>query len=121
MTNPIFKLIKAGMDAGIVQHSLISNNIANAETAHYVGSKLDFDSYLKDAVARRSMALARTDQRHLPARQVTDITPYIRLGGPVSIDAEMADLARNTLTYHTFTEFMIREQDMLKTAIKGGK
>lgn len=115
--NP-FKAMKKGMDYSELQQRHISNNIANLETPGFKGKRVKFQEALQEIVDTRStLALSKTNARHMPSLGSTADARTVTLN-TIGVDSEMAELAKNNLLYNTYTEILMRKQDMIKTAIR---
>ncbi len=113
-----FRAMKKGMDFSELQQRHISNNVANLETPGFKGKRIKFQEALKEIVdARSSLPLNKTNARHMGAPESsTDARASVLK--TLSVDTEMAELAKNNLLYNTYTEILMRKEEMLKTAIK---
>jgi len=114
------------------RHAVLASNIANAETPGFLAKDLRFEEALRAAAAPAPppSPLWRTHPEHLPVlppqTTIRDVqgtlvpTPSDDIGGDlntVSIDREMARLARNTSQYNAATEMVSRMLDQLKRTI----
>ncbi len=62
-----------------------------------------------------------SDARRLTATVEEDSTPSSRLdGNNVNLDAEMADLARNSIEYNALVELYRLKGQLVSTVINGG-
>ncbi len=112
-----------------MRHKVIADNIANVNTPGFKKSDVVFEEKLAEAMSGRKATLTRTHARHLPGRQgdafapsiVTDTRTSLRTdGNNVDIDAEMANLAKNTIYYNAVAQKLGSYFSNLKAAIKGG-
>lgn len=63
------RLLHAAMRVSVTNHTVIANNVANADTPGYNPTKLDFQATLKDAIrGGRSVSLRKTHPKHLEGR-----------------------------------------------------
>lgn len=117
------------MGAASLRHKVLTNNIANVNTPGFKRSEVVFEDRLAEAMAGKKLALARTNAKHLPGGRggssapavVTDATTSLRTdGNNVDIDAEMANVAKNTIYYDAVAQMLGRYYTNLKSAIKGG-
>lgn len=119
--------LKQAVDAYARRHQVTAQNIANVETSGYRSRKLRFEDLL--AKAGPGIEGYRTHERHIPIgrRGVADVTPEVidaRTGydngvNDVDIDAEMANLATNDLSYRLATRLLSQRYSVLRGAIKG--
>jgi flagellar basal-body rod protein FlgB len=117
------RLLVGAMKVAQMNHRLIANNIANADTPGYTPVTLDFQATLRDAIEGRGrIALRRTSPEHLAAERL--------LGGPaalvygskndynqVDIDQEMANLSRNTGDFNVYGSLLVKRFQMAKNML----
>ena len=109
------------------RHQVTAQNIANVETQGYRARKVKFEELL--TAAGPSIEGYRTHERHfaIGRRGVGDVTEQVREArtgydngvNDVDIDAEMANLATNDLTYRLATRLLSARYSVLRGAIKG--
>lgn len=114
------QLVSLALDAANAQHRMISQNIANANSAGYTRGYVDFGE-LFDSVARGQKSGLSADAI-VDAKQRLEggmITRYTTI--QVSLEQEMAELAKNTLYFQTLLTGLGKRGDVLKMAISEGK
>ncbi|HWQ62626.1 MAG TPA: flagellar basal body rod protein FlgB, partial [Negativicutes bacterium] len=108
LSSPQETVLEQALGAAALRHKVIANNIANVNTPGFKKSDVVFEDKLAAAMTGKPLPMARTHAGHLPGRQgdaftpavVTDTTTSLRTdGNNVDIDAEMANVAKNTLYY----------------------
>lgn len=108
------------LDGVAMRHRVIANNIANAETPGFTRSDVSFEEQLKQALASGIDDEASVER--ISPETVPDSTSQTRPdGNNVSIDKEMADLTKNSLSYETLTQLTNLKFSMLKQAITEGR
>jgi len=135
-------ILEQAINLRSLRNTLITANIANVDTPGYRPTDIPFQElmsrYMEDASA--PSGLARTDEAHFntdgrsgsgttgshgPIDQASDaVTEPSERGTPnsVDIDVEMTRLATNNLQYQAAVQALIKEFELLKTAItEGGK
>lgn len=120
-----YELLKKGLDASSQRQSVISNNLANVNTAGYKRSYVTFEDNLKQSTD--NLEMIRTDSRHINdgadygAIQVkTDKSSSMNEdGNNVDIDNEMTNEAENTLKYYALTSEISRRINMTSSVING--
>jgi len=117
------------LGAAALRHKVISNNIANVNTPGFKKSDVRFEDKLAAAMAGTKLAMARTNPRHLSGGAgdlapaiVTDRTTSLRTdGNNVDIDAEMANVAKNSIYYNAVAQQLGTYFSNLKSVIREGK
>jgi flagellar basal-body rod protein FlgB len=112
-------------DASWLRHSVISNNIANADTPTYKRKDVDFQTYLEEELSGGSSLddeVADADLEVLTGRTYTDYsTVSYRLdGNNVDIDTENSYLAQNQIKYYTVLDSISQEFSRLSSVCKSG-
>jgi len=103
-----------------VRNRVIASNIANADTPGYRRAYVRFEESLKQMLAEGGPRDVG-DARRLTPSVEEDTTPSARLdGNNVNLDAEMADLARNSIEYNALVELYRLKGQMISTVINGG-
>ena len=133
MINNMFKNIKwleKGLDAAWLRSQVISNNIANVDTAGFKSSRVEFEQAFKSALEQDSM-VSNIQNKHfsfsdpvdnVTASVVKDSDTVMRMdGNNVDIDYENAELAKNTIYYNTLVQQISSEFRRLNIAINEGK
>jgi flagellar basal-body rod protein FlgB len=131
-------LVQRSLDASALSHKVIANNIANVDTPGFKRADVVFSDKLKRALEARqnageTLALARTDARHLDPEAgddinalqpevVTDSSTSLRNdGNNVDIDHEVSLLSQNTVWYQTLAQITQRQFTDLMSAIHEGR
>lgn len=125
--------LSRSMDLRARSHEMILNNVANADTPNFKPFSLNVEEALRrDPPPNASAPLTRTDDHHLPGRQVPGDPslearpaaddPLLLRGdrNGVDIDKEMTALAKNSLLYRATTQIVASKFSGLKKAITGG-
>ena len=110
-------------DASWTRQSLITNNIANADTPNFKRKDVQFETYLYNAVTGSDSldsTVADMDLNQLNATTYTDQSnmSYRMDGNNVDIDTESAELAKNQLKYYTLMDSMSQEFSRLRSALR---
>lgn len=131
MTNRIFgrtiDALSRSLDLRDTKHTLISANIANAETPGYKAKRIDFEESLARALDLADAPMSRTNPKHMNASGDVDrVSPEIynnpnnvvrEDGNSVDRDAEMVALAENQMLYNASIDSLRRKLALLKYAI----
>jgi len=121
LDTPLNWALKSGLDYTSLNHRLISDNIANADTPNYKATRLNFDDYYEQA----KRALDKGSKQQMPDVKefiYRDESTTMRLdGNNVDPEKEMVELARNGLAYSTLIELVNRRGAYMLLAVTEGK
>ena len=120
------------MDLRSQRHTVISSNIANAETPNYKSGKVDFEDELRRAVPKKNkMNLKTSNASHISlTADIEGIKPQVvlettdKLGADkntVDLDKEFVALSKNKLMYDVSAEIISMKFKGLLKAIKETK
>jgi flagellar basal-body rod protein FlgB len=114
--------LSAALDAASRRHAVIAANIANANSEGYAPLHLQFDQRVEEARE------ALQDQQWLAAGGIDALRGFVAPAADVSeantrtrLDAEMAELARNSVQFQALTQGLSRHLAMLALAAADGK
>jgi len=137
MANPIQSIIfdriqiprmQTVLDLASARQKLLTENVANAETPGYRRKDIDFQSELKSAMNASSTGTVKTTRpEHLggakpgtaPKVERGDIPEGQEYG--VSIDQEMAQVARNQMEFNVAARLVEKKFEGLRNAIRSGR
>ena len=110
-------------DASWRRNDILANNIANADTPGFKRKDVQFETYLKNAVAGTDSlneTVANIDLNELNCTTYTDQEnlSYRYDGNNVDINTENVELAKNQLKYYTLMNSMSQEFSRLKSALR---
>lgn len=110
-------------DASWRRNDILANNIANADTPGFKRKDVQFETYLKNAVAGTDSlneTVANIDLNELNCTTYTDQAnlSYRYDGNNVDINTENVELAKNQLKYYTLMNSMSQEFLRLKSALR---
>ena len=110
-------------DASWRRNDILANNIANADTPGFKRKDVQFETYLKNAVAGTDSlneTVANIDLNELNCTTYTDQAnlSYRYEGNNVDINTENVELAKNQLKYYTLMNSMSQEFSRLKSALR---
>lgn len=116
-------VLNKAADAGWQRNTILTNNIANADTPNYKRQDVEFETYLYEAVNGNDSlddAINQLDLDTLHATTYTDKSnlSYRMDGNNVDINTENVELAKNQLKYYTLMDSMSQEFSRLKAALK---
>ena len=118
-------LLSKVLDLRSARHSVISGNVANAETPGYIQKEIPFEQELQKAFDKNSIKLEKSEQVHLSGSEdimENSFDPYKLVkeyGKPneLNIDTEMAKMAQNNLMYEASTKLLSMKFELLKAVI----
>jgi flagellar basal-body rod protein FlgB len=109
-------LLERALSGATLRQTALSNNIANANTAGFKRSDVDFASTLAGAIdsgdSRQQIAGAQFSPVVDPSTGRAD-------GNNVDVDTEMADLSENSVVYQTLVEVAKARIQIISSAIGG--
>ena len=107
-------------DASWTRNDILANNIANADTPGFKRKDVQFETYLKNAVAGTDSLNETVANIELNCTTYTDQAnlSYRYDGNNVDINTENVELAKNQLKYYTLMNSMSQEFSRLKSALR---
>jgi flagellar basal-body rod protein FlgB len=110
-------VVQRSLEGASLQQEVLSNNLANADTAGFKGSNVDFQSSLAAALSSSNPTAA---VENLTFQPQTDTSTSIQAdGNNVDMDQQMSDLTQNAVEYETLTEIEKTRVGMIQSAIGG--
>ena len=129
-------LLNKTMDASWLKNEVHAQNVANQDTPNYNAKYVEFDTQFKRALLeldKGEFAGKKTRAKHIDigARDIDplEVNPFIaedtvstmRMdGNNVDIDAEMNEVAKNTIYYNSLANKVTSELRRLRSAIVSG-
>lgn len=125
------RALGASVNLRQLRNNVISSNIANAETPGYVAKKVEFENALQRAIALEGTKAARENPDHILTGQGSiskvraDVfdNPEVNInpdGNTVNLEAEMSQLAENSLIYRAAIQLINKKLAGLKYAVSEG-
>lgn len=102
------EMLREGLEMAWVNHQVISNNIANAETPGYIAQEVMAESECAAGECERDYKVVNTDD------------PVKANGNNVDMESEMAELAKNSILYSALVQKTAMELRRIEYAIDGG-
>lgn len=119
-------LVGAALDAALLRHEIIANNIANVDTPGYQARRLNFEDQLRGFVQQGAMS--GSDNLLLAERinWVKDImrgndAMIVTQNQTVELDREMVHLTENTLRYQALLQAASKRGELNRMAVKEGR
>lgn len=134
LTMKTFNIMHKGLNAAVVRHKVIANNIANINTPGFKRSVVSFESELKRALEDNgSLKASKNNPKHMEFRREIEslekIKPEVFVESDtifrndennVDMDVEMANLTKNTLLYDAIATMVRRNLFQLRQVISIG-
>ena len=123
-------VLEKALAASSLRHKVISNNIANVNTPGFKRSDVVFEDILQQKLSDRApLPMTQTHAKHIsphpqslsPAMHVMADYTLRTDGNNVDIDAEMANMAKNSIYYDALAQQMNRYFSGIKSAINEGR
>ena len=112
-------LASKSLDALWERSNVISNNIANVDTAGFKQQSVSFEDTLSSAINGGN--LTQSEVNGLSPQVVTEQGTVGTNGNGVDMDAQMVELARNSLQYNYMTRATSGSLTMLRSAAAEGR
>ena len=125
-------LLQKGLDASWQRNEVISHNLANVDTPNFKAQRVEFEGEFRRALEGNAFQAAKTHPGHIDfgtadplavsPKIVTDTATSMRMdGNNVDPDAEMVELAKNTIQYNMLVTKISKELARLKYAVREGR
>ena len=114
--------LSLAMEAASRRHQAIATNIANAHTEGYEPVRLSFEEHLADA--RSALHDRGSVDRFALAGVRMELEPVLDAQGrpaQVQLDAQMAELARNSVHFQALAQGLSRHLSILAIAAGDGR
>ncbi|MGM0502027.1 MAG: flagellar basal body rod protein FlgB [Bacillota bacterium] len=125
-----FGVLEKSLTGLDLKNKAISNNIANVDTPNYKRKKVAFKEQLANAVEgrndvnitnKRHIAINNSNLNQVQAQVDTeDSTSFRKDGNNVSVDHEMAELAKNGLEYRAIIKQISNQFNRIGSVIQKG-
>lgn len=114
--------LSKSLDLQLLRQSVISDNIANAETPHFKARRVEFESELQKAVEANETGAMGPEISQVQPNIYQD--PASEMGqdlNTVDMDREMAAMTKNDIQYSAGTQMINKKFSILKYAIGEGR
>jgi len=110
-------VLERGLQGANLRQQILSNNLANANTAGFKRSDVDFESSLAGALAARDRDASVANVAFAPQ---TDTTSAMSAdGNNVDVDQELSSLTENSVEYQALAAIMRSRLQTIQTAMGG--
>lgn len=107
-------LIGKALDGLSMRSAVISQNIANANSASYAPHRVSFETQLREASKQGAEAIKGVEPR------VERVEGEFS-NGEMRLDLEMAAASQTSLRYAALVDILNRQMQVARTAIRGGQ
>lgn len=115
------QLLGLALDASLLRHEVIANNIANVDTPNYQAKRLSFEHHLKSMANLISSPNNPALESQIDElRTELESAPSTVKSGEVELDQEMVRLSENTLLYQALLQAKSKRGDLIKMAVREG-
>lgn len=129
----LLDIIKRTLNAVVIRHNVIADNIANADTPGFRRAEVSFESQLKralDSEKSPKYPTKMTHEKHIPFEEKIDyrtVRPRITIDfdtfyrndkNGIDIDKEMVDFTKNAMRYNLLIEMYNRNIKKVETVIR---
>ncbi|MDX8343880.1 flagellar basal body rod protein FlgB [Rossellomorea sp. YZS02] len=119
--------LENGLNYASLNQKVISQNIANADTANYKAKEVEFKTFFDQSL--QQFDAKRTNQRHFsfrsdsqhPSVKTKSAFQYNHNGNGVDMDQEMSEMATNQIYFNALTDRINGKFNSLQSVIRGGK
>ena len=130
---PILSMLRTRLDWSQARQRILADNVANADTPFYQSSSVRFEDLLQQALDKKSAFRGKkTDERHMtigpPSQRAVEPTVVQSRGtrmnnnhNNVDIDAEMSQMAKNSLWYQGLAQSINHELQQIRHVISEGR
>ncbi len=119
------QLVSLAMDASVLRHQAIANNIANGSNSEYVPVRVNFEDQLSSAIEavknRRGETSLTGDLENIKPYLVEDDQAQSVGNSRVMLDMEMAKLAQNVVHYQALLKGLTKNMAIISLAINEGR
>jgi len=114
-------VLQKSLDMYLLRHSVIADNIANAETPYFKARRVEFEQELQKAVD--------DTQNGVAGRDIASVSPVVYEDAEsesgqdlntVDMDREMAAMTKNDLKYSAASQAVTKKFALLRYAVSEG-
>ncbi|QUH31433.1 flagellar basal body rod protein FlgB [Vallitalea guaymasensis] len=111
-------ILGKSLDASLMRHNVISENIANEDTPGYKRKDVKFEGLLQEALLSNNK-LSDIDTNALTPQVVVDKAnlSYRLDGNNVNIDTEMTELTKNQIKFNVLVDQVSNNFSRIKTVL----
>lgn len=110
-------VVQRGLEGASLRQQVLANNLANANTAGFKRSDVNFEATLSSALGSGDAGQALEQVSFAP--QTDNSTSMTADGNNVNTDSEMSNLTQNAVQYETLAAVERERMGMLRSAMGG--
>lgn len=115
-------VLEKATDASWMRNTVLTNNIANADTPNYKRKDVQFETYLMTQLAGTDTLDETVNNIDLSTLNATTYLDNANLsyrtdGNNVDIDTENAEFAKNQMRYYTLLDSMSQEFSRIRSVL----
>ena len=118
------QLVTLALDAALLRHQVIANNIANVNTPGYAAKRVSFEEQLAGLLTpsgRLNESALNAENGSLQS-MIDEGHAVVPAGGEkVELDQEMIQLTQNVIRYQALLDALSKRGSILKMAINEGR
>ncbi len=114
----VVQYLERGLDASSLRNAVLADNLANVDTPGFKRSDVSFEGLLEEET-RKAGKLGTQEWK--PQVVVDTNTSMRQDGNNVDVDAEMTNLAENSIYYEALVKQLTSQFAMLRSAITEGR
>lgn len=119
-------IVKIALDAALLRHQVLANNIANAKTVGYKRQSVEFERLLTTEIRSYSalyptQALAEKIGLIKPKIIESELSVKADNDSYIQLDQEVAKMTKNVIHYQALIAGLGKRGSILKTAVTGGR
>ncbi len=114
-------VLQKSLDMYLMRHSVIADNIANAETPFFKARRVNFEGELQKAVEDKQNGVAGRDIASVEPTITEDVESESGQDrNTVDMDREMAAMTKNDMKYSAATQAVSKKFALMRYAISEG-
>ena len=116
VTSSQMDLLSRLLDVADFRHRVIAENVANVNTPGYHAMTVNFEDAFQKALKSRDGKALKIEPRIAEGEGALQTRVD---GNTVDVDMEMAQLAKNSILYRTYTQILTHQVGLMRSAITG--
>jgi flagellar basal-body rod protein FlgB len=121
MFDSSFDVLQKSLDMYLLRHSVIADNIANAETPFFKARQVNFEGELQKAIEDKQNGIAGRDIASVQPSITEDIESESGQDrNTVDMDREMAAMTKNDMKYSAASQAVGKKFALMRYAISEG-